>query len=197
MQWLLCTVIFVVLCSQLVQAAPLTVSIKTSRPSDQDEPIWDAARHPSHPSNCGPYTPCSRPFTVSPTIIRQNLRPSATPSPSLADREYMHRSESTRTGGKAATGTNAEPESEGEENAELGCSCIYSYGGGWHGLALPALVVISIGMSALLVGRKRRQRETQYSALPSSDVEGNEKGSIPSEGEEDVESFDDSDYPMG
>lgn len=75
--------------------------------------------------------------------------------------------------------------------------CIYMNCGGWHGLALPALVMIAIGMWALLVGNKRRQRESQYSALPSSDVEWNEKGTIPSEDQEDVESFDDSDYPMG
>lgn len=229
MQCLLYTVAFVVFCGQLVQAAPLTfhypslrwyspcnISSNAFQPSEvvesersgHNEQQENAAKHldSGHSSNWGLGIPCSRPFTVKLAIVREDIDRSTISVSSPAYHGHARAGNDysglTRIGGKAVTCIDAKPGSGAAENGELRCSCVADSGNvRWHGLALPVLVMITIGMTALFIGRKCRQNkdgngEPEYSSLAGSDVERNEKGTAVSVGQ-DVESFDDSNYPMG
>lgn len=182
-----------------------------SERSGHNEQQENAAKHldSGHSSNWGLGISCSRPFTVKLAIGRENIDRSTISVSSPAyhghardGHDYGELTRLTRIGGKAVTCIDVKPGSRAAENRELRCSCVAdSSNVRWHGLALPVLVMITIGMTALFIGRKCQQNkdghgEPEYSSLASSDVERNEKWAAVSV-DQDVESFDDSDYPMG
>lgn len=206
------TVLFLTFWSRLLQAAPLAVNYpaklyapcgivqqsdfidsKASRQSEFPETIT-RGHVSSNNIDCGSGIPCPCP----------SLEKAPSSYPRYAQNHINH-----HTGDNKAPCVNATPESKDEDgNTRLYCSCAPVLSSAeCYSLAMPVLVMMAIGLAVHYIlkrsgkGKNGNKNDgSKYARLSSSGLETNEKGIVVSSDraqDQDVESFDDSNFPMG